>query len=104
MRTVFLISLALIITIMITVICMIPTIIFSISIYKRMIREDIKKRWKQFMIGEFGMFSSYFMVITTSTSEFTNPLLDVFYMVFFMYGVIIWGLLLYYGLGRELKE
>lgn len=90
--------------IVITAFCIIPSLILSLTILTRIKTREIRRRWSLFIIGEFGMFSNYYVIIMFYTLRFINPVLDLFFTLYFMNGIVVWGLFLYFGIGKELKE
>jgi len=97
------IPVAILLGIVMTLVCIIPSLILSLVIFTRIKAKEIKRRWSLFLIGEFGLFSNYYVIILFYTLRFINPVLDLFFALYFMNGIVVWGLFLYYGIGKELK-
>ena len=83
-----------------TIFALIPVLRTSIKIYGAFKDEDIKKRWRFFLIGVIGLFVYMYV-------GFLNNLIndDLFRIIFSIFGLtfIIWVYLIYYGIGRQIK-
>ncbi len=85
--------------IIVSAICIVPTIYSSLKIYKNFQTEDLKKKWKYFIIGMFGVF--FVMYGTMLSNTLNNPSFRSIW-AFLGLSAILWGYLLYYGVGRQL--
>ncbi len=79
-----------------------PSIYFSIKIYKKFEDEQLKKKWKYFIVG-------LFLIITFMYGVLTSNLLNIkeIRIVMGIIGIIFaitGGCLLYYGVGRQIEK
>ncbi len=83
----------------VTGICIVPTIYCSLVIFRNFQTEDLKKKWKYFIIGVVGVF--FVMYGTMVSNTLNNPSFRTIW-AFIGLSAILWGYLLYYGVGRQL--
>ncbi|MEJ2250206.1 MAG: hypothetical protein P8Y97_11175 [Candidatus Lokiarchaeota archaeon] len=83
----------------VTIFAIIPMLYTSLKIYKDFKDETLRKRWKYYLIGLIGL-------IVYMYGAFFNNLINmpIFRFVFSIFGlsVILWLILLYYGVGRQI--
>ncbi|MFX0145609.1 MAG: hypothetical protein ACFE9C_16205 [Candidatus Hodarchaeota archaeon] len=89
----------------------IPVIISSFKIYHRFETNRLKKKWFYYLVGSLGLiiFNLYpiqILNLLTGILPEENGILDSFRLVMSVSGisVILWVLLMYYGIGSKLKE
>ncbi|MFX1593125.1 MAG: hypothetical protein ACFFCL_10560 [Promethearchaeota archaeon] len=88
----------------------IPIIITSFKIYHRFETAVLKKKWFYYLIGSLGLiiFNLYPIQILNLLTGIVpeNAVLDTLRLIITISGVsvIIWVLLMYYGIGSKLKE
>ncbi len=81
---------------------MLPSLYYSIQIYKRFEDEQIKKRWKYFIYGIIGI---YIFVIGTLFSNTLNvQTFRTIWSLIALIFVIASPLLMYYGVGRQIEK
>jgi len=89
------------ISIVVVIFAVIPTLISSIKILREFSKGEAKSKYAFFIIGTFGEYSYLF-------SAFLNNFLDndAFRQFASIYAlsIILWCFLVYYGIGRQLKE
>ena len=79
----------------------IPTLYFSIAIYKRFKDPQLKKKWKSFIYGMIGMdIILYGTMISNTLNDPTFRLI----MGIFAISILLWGYLLYYGVGKQIDK
>lgn len=83
-----------------TFIAIIPTIYYSIRIYSKFENQNLKKKWKYFLIGLFAYFFLYYG--TTFSNTLNN---DNFRLIWSIISLptLITLYLIYYGVGRRLE-
>lgn len=85
--------------IVISAVCVIPTIFLSIGLYKRFRTEEIKKRWRRFIVGVYG---GYFLMYGTMISNtLNNPTFRLLWSLISI-SIVFWGYLMYYGVGKSI--
>lgn len=85
----------------VTIFAMIPIIRTSLKIYSSLETKTLKKKWFYYLLGSLGVFSwAYLLFITNLIANNTLRLILSFYGI----SVIIWVLLMYYGIGFKLKQ
>jgi uncharacterized protein YacL len=81
---------------------MLPSLYYSIQVYKRFEDELIKKRWKYFIYGIIGI---YIFVIGTLFSNTLNvQTFRTIWSLIALIFVIASPLLMYYGVGRQIEK
>ena len=89
------------ITVIVIIFAVIPTILSSINILREFSKGEAKSKYAFFIIGTFGEYSYLF-------SAFFNNFLDndAFRQFASIYAlsIILWCFLVYYGIGRQLKD
>lgn len=83
-----------------TFIIIIPTIYYSIRIYSKFENQQLKKKWKYFLMG---LFAYFFLYYGTSFSNTLNS--DTFRLIWSLISLptLIALYLIYYGVGRQLE-
>lgn len=84
-----------------TFLTVIPLFRTSLKIYASLETRTLKKKWLYYFIGSLGVFSwAYLLFITNYLAN------DALRLILALYGlsVIIWVLLMYYGIGFKLKQ
>lgn len=85
----------------VTIFVMIPIIRTSLKIYSSLETKALKKKWFYYFIGYMGVFSwAYLLFITNLIANNILRLILSFYGI----SVILWVLLMYYGIGFKLKK
>lgn len=82
----------------VTTMAVVPTLYFSFLIYKKFQNEELKKKWKFFFIGIIGVF--FVMYGTMVSNTLNNPSFRMAWSLI-SFSTILWGYLLYYGVGRQ---
>ncbi|MFX1366575.1 MAG: hypothetical protein ACFFCE_01210 [Promethearchaeota archaeon] len=83
-----------------SVIGIIPALILSIMIYKRIKIEEIKNRWRYFLIGLCGCIILFYCFIISNTLN--NAALRLIISLISI-SLLLWGYLMYYGVGRHIS-
>ena len=88
-------------SIVVSVICVIPSLYLSIVIYKRFQDPQLKKKWKRFICGIIGMDILMYGLMVSNTLN--NPTFRLI-IALFSITMFLWGYLLYYGVGKQLDK
>ena len=79
----------------------IPIIYTSLKIYKSFETKTLKKKWRYYFIGSLGAFSiPYSIWVSNYLFDFSVRLIVGLYAI----SMILWGYLMYYGIGFKLKQ
>lgn len=87
--------------IVVSSVCIIPSLLLSVLLYKRFQNENIKKRWRCFILGISGV---YFIMYCTMISNTLNDPNFRFISAIISISMFLWGYLMYYGVGRGIKR
>ena len=85
----------------IVILGMLPSLYYSVQIYKRFEDEQIKKRWKYFIYGIIGIYA--FAIGTLFSNTLNVQLFRTIWSISF-FGVVLSLILVYYGVGRQLEK
>ncbi|MFW9941026.1 MAG: hypothetical protein ACFFFT_08290 [Candidatus Thorarchaeota archaeon] len=84
----------------------IPIFRTSFKIYHSLETKVLKRKWFFYLLGSIGLVSVLYMNFTDLLISFLLPNMIEFTIIYSIYGisVILWGYLMYYGIGFKLKE
>ena len=85
--------------ILVSSMAIVPTLVSSLRLYKKMTMEDLQKRWKYFIIGVIGVY--FIMYGTMLSNTLNNP---EFRMIWSLIALttFVWAYLSYYGIGKRI--
>jgi hypothetical protein len=88
---------------MLTGFAVIPIIRTSLKIYQNLETKSLKKKWSYYVIGSLGVFSWGYLIFITN---YFGHNFDILRTISSIYGItiILWVLLMYYGIGFKLKN
>lgn len=84
----------------ITIFIVIPIMLYSIRLSRTFIDEDLKRRFKMFILGTFEVILLLYGGVLFNTWQ--DPIFKYIYSIFAIFLLISSGLLIYYGIGKSL--
>ena len=85
----------------ITIFIVIPLLITSVRVYQQFDSVELKKRWKYFIVGAFGLL--IYMIGAFTSNMLNIPLVRTFYSILGL-SIVIFVSLMYYGVGKSLEK
>ncbi len=88
---------------MLTGFAVIPIFRTSVKIYRNLETKELKKKWSYYVIGSLGVFSWGYLIFATN---YFGHAFETLRTISSLYGIsiVLWVLLMYYGIGFKLKN
>ena len=84
-----------------TCIAVIPVLYTSKTIYKSFQNKMLRKKWQLFIIGLIGLLILFYGIMVANLLNF--EIVRLFNSIY-SFTIIVWNLMIYYGIGRQIKE
>jgi hypothetical protein len=90
----------------VSIFSIIPILRTSIKIYSSIKTKVLKRKWLYYLIGSLGLITVYYIMMIDNLGPLLGENFRDFRLITSILGgtVIIWGYLMYYGIGFKLKQ